>query len=165
MGLITPDYGLVVWMLISFGLVLFVLKKFAWRPIMDGLKSREESISKSLKMAEEARNEIKKLQVYNEELAEKARAERELALKEAKSLRDKIVEEAKSQAQAEAQKIIEKSKLAIIQEKENAQKELADMVSKLALEITEKILRKEFSDKDKQMTYFKDLLKEISSKN
>jgi len=165
MGLITPDYGLLVWMLISFGLVLFVLKKFAWKPIMEGLKSREETISKSLRQAEEARNEIKKLQEYNEELAEKARAERELALKEAKSLRDKIVEEAKAQAQAEAQKIIEKSKILIIQERENAQKELAQMVSKLALEITEKILRKEFSDKDKQMGYFKDLLSEISSKN
>jgi F-type H+-transporting ATPase subunit b len=165
MGLITPDYGLLVWMLISFGLVLFVLKKFAWKPIMEGLKSREETISKSLRQAEEARNEIKKLQEYNEELAEKARAERELALKEAKSLRDKIVEEAKAQAQAEAQKIIEKSKILIIQERENAQKELAQMVSKLALEITEKILRKEFSDKDKQIGYFKDLLSEISSKN
>ncbi|NVO08586.1 MAG: F0F1 ATP synthase subunit B [Bacteroidales bacterium] len=165
MGLITPDYGLLVWMLISFGLVLFVLKKFAWKPIMEGLKSREETISKSLRQAEEARNEIKKLQEYNEELAEKARAERELALKEAKSLRDKIVEEAKAQAQAEAQKIIEKSKILIIQERENAQKELAQMVSKLALEITEKILRKEFLDKDKQIGYFKDLLSEISSKN
>jgi F-type H+-transporting ATPase subunit b len=165
MGLITPDYGLVVWMLISFSLVLFVLKKFAWKPIMEGLKSREETIAKSLKQAEEARNEIKKLQAYNEELADKARAERELALKEAKSLRDKIVEEAKTNAQAEAQKIIDKSRLLITQEKENAQKELAEMVSKLALEISEKILRKEFSDKEKQKGYFKDLLKEISSKN
>ncbi len=165
MGLITPDYGLVVWMLISFGLVLFVLKKFAWKPIMEGLKSREETISKSLRQAEEARNEIQKLQAYNEELADKARAERELALKEAKSLRDKIVEEARIQAQAEAQKIIDKSKLLIIQEKENAQKELEQMVSKLALEISEKVLRKEFSDRQKQMGYFKDLLKEISSKN
>jgi F-type H+-transporting ATPase subunit b len=165
MGLITPDYGLVVWMLISFSLVLFVLKKFAWKPIMEGLKSREETIAKSLKQAEEARNEIKKLQAYNEELADKARAERELALKEAKSLRDKIVEEAKTNAQAEAQKIIDKSRLLITQEKENAQKELAEMVSKLALEISEKVLRKEFSDKEKQKGYFKDLLKEISSKN
>jgi len=165
MGLITPDYGLVVWMLISFGLVLFVLKKFAWKPIMEGLKSREETIAKSLRQAEEARNEIKKLQVYNEELAEKARIERELALKEAKSLRDKIVEEAKTQAQAEAQKIIDKSRMLIIQEKENAQKELAEMASKLALEITEKVLRKQFADKEKQIEYFKELLKEISIKN
>lgn len=165
MGLITPDYGLVVWMLISFGLVLFVLKKFAWLPIMQGLKSREESISKSLRQAEEARDEIKKLQAYNEDLAEKARAERELALKEAKFLRDKIVEEAKVQAQAEAQKIIDKSKQLINQEKENAQKELAQIASKLALEITEKVLRQQFADKDKQIEYFKELLTEISTKN
>ena len=165
MGIITPDYGLLVWMLISFGLVLFVLKKFAWKPIMEGLKSREETISKSLRMAEEARNEIKKLQAYNEDLAEKAREERELALKEAKSLRDKIVEEAKNQAQAEAQKIIDKSRLLINQEKENAQKELAQMASTLALEITEKVLRKQFADKEKQIEYFKDILKEVSSKN
>jgi len=165
MGLITPDYGLVVWMLISFGLVLFVLKKFAWKPIMEGLKSREETISKSLRQAEEARNEIKKLQAYNEELAEKARVERELALKEAKSLRDKILEEAKIQAQVEAQKIIDKSKQLITQEKENAQKELTHIASKLALEITEKVLRKQFEDKDKQIEYFKQLLTDISSKN
>jgi len=165
MGLITPDYGLVVWMLISFGLVLFVLKKFAWKPIMEGLKSREETIAKSLRQAEEARNEIKKLQVYNEELAEKARIERELALKEAKSLRDKIVEEAKAQAQTEAQKIIDKSRMLIIQEKENAQKELAEMASRLALEISEKVLRKQFVDKEKQIEYFKELVKEISIKN
>jgi F-type H+-transporting ATPase subunit b len=165
MGLITPDYGLVVWMLISFGLVLWVLKKFAWLPIMEGLKSREETISKSLRQAEEARDEIKKLQAYNEDLAEKARAEREVALKEAKFLRDKILEEAKVQAQAEAQKIIDKSKLLINQEKENAQKELAQIASKLALEITEKVLRQQFADKDKQVEYFKELLKEISSKN
>jgi F-type H+-transporting ATPase subunit b len=165
MGLITPDYGLVVWMLISFGLVLFVLKKFAWIPIMQGLKSREETISKSLRQAEEARNEIKRLQTYNEELADKARAERELALKEAKTLRDKIVEEAKVNAQAEAQKIIDKSRQMILQEKENAQKELASIASKLALEITEKVLRKQFADKDKQIEYFKELLAEISTKN
>ncbi|MHC1703379.1 MAG: F0F1 ATP synthase subunit B [Tenuifilaceae bacterium] len=165
MGLITPDYGLVVWMLISFSLVLWVLKKFAWKPIMQGLKSREETISKSLKLAEEARNEIKRLQAYNEELADKARAERELALKEAKTLRDKIVEEAKINAQAEAQKIIDKSRMLIIQEKENAQKELAVVASKLALEITEKVLRKQFADKEKQIEYFKELLAEISTKN
>lgn len=165
MGLITPDYGLVVWMLISFGLVLWVLKKFAWKPILQGLKSREESISKSLRQAEEAREEIKKLQAYNEELAEKARTERELALKEAKSLRDKIVEEAKTQAQAEAQKIIEKSRQLIIQEKENAQKELGQIAANLALEITEKVLRKQFTDKEKQLEYFKELLSEISQKN
>jgi len=165
MGLITPDYGLVVWMLISFGLVLFVLKKFAWIPIMQGLKSREETISKSLRQAEEARNEIKRLQTYNEELADKARAERELALKEAKTLRDKIVEEAKVNAQAEAQKIIDKSRQMILQEKENAQKELASIASKLALEITEKVLRKQFADKEKQIEYFKELLAEISTKN
>ncbi len=165
MGLITPDYGLVVWMLISFGLVLFVLKKFAWIPIMQGLKSREETISKSLRQAEEARNEIKRLQTYNEELADKARAERELALKEAKTLRDKIVEEAKVNAQAEAQKIIDKSRIMILQEKENAQKELATIASKLALEITEKVLRKQFADKEKQIEYFKELLAEISTKN
>jgi len=165
MGLITPDYGLVVWMLISFGLVLFVLKKFAWIPIMQGLKSREETISKSLRQAEEARNEIKRLQTYNEELADKARAERELALKEAKTLRDKIVEEAKVNAQAEAQKIIDKSRIMILQEKENAQKELASIASKLALEITEKVLRKQFADKEKQIEYFKELLAEISTKN
>ncbi len=165
MGLITPDYGLLVWMLFSFSLVLFVLKKFAWKPILQGLKSREESISKSLKLAEEARNEIKRLSAYNEELAEKARQERELAFQEAKKLRDKLVEEAKIQAEQEAQKILSKTRELIIKERENAKKELSVEVSRIALELSERILKKEFDDKQKQLQYFDQVLKEISSKN
>jgi len=165
MGLITPDYGLLIWMLISFSLVLIVLKKFAWKPILQALRSREESIAKSLKLAEEAREEIKRLQTYNEELAEKAREERELALQDARKLRDKIVDEAKVQAELEAQKIFNKTKEQINKEKENAQKELSIVVSKLALELSERILKKEFVDKQKQLQYFDQVLKEISSKN
>lgn len=165
MGLITPDYGLVIWMLISFSLVLFILTKFAWKPILNGLKSREESISKSLKLAEEAREEIKRLKSYNEELAEKARQEREEVFLEAKKLRDKIVEEAKVQAEEEAQKIINKTRELLNKEKENAKKELFQSISLMALELSEKVLRKEFIDKQKQLQYFDEVLKEISNKN
>ena len=89
MGLVTPDYGLLFWMLLSFSIVLYILKKFAWKPILQGLKSREESISRALKQAEDAKAEIAKIHELNLELAEKARIEREKDFQEAKIFRDK----------------------------------------------------------------------------
>jgi F-type H+-transporting ATPase subunit b len=163
MGLITPDYGLAIWMLISFGIVLYILKRFAWKPILLGLKNREETIAKSLRQAEEAREEIKKIQANNELLAEKARIEREQAFAEARRIRDQIVEDAKQQAQMEAQKIIDKSREIIRQEKEAARKELAQIAASLALELTERVLRKQFTEKEKHAHYINELIQEISN--
>lgn len=163
MGLITPDYGLAIWMLISFGIVLYILKRFAWKPILLGLKNREETIAKSLRQAEEAREDIKKIQANNELLAEKARIEREQAFAEARRIRDQIVEEAKQQAQMEAQKIIDKTREIIRQEKEAARKELAQIAASLALELTERVLRKQFTEKEKHAQYINELIQEISN--
>ncbi len=162
MGLVTPDFGLLFWMLLSFSIVLFILKKFAWKPILQGLKSREESISRALKQAEEAKAEVAKIHELNLELAEKARVEREKDFQEAKTFRDKLIEEARIEAKAEAQKMIDKARDVIKQEKEAAKKELYVTVTSLALEISEKILRKQFSDKDTQKNYIESLLKEMS---
>ncbi len=162
MGLVTPDYGLLFWMLLSFSIVLYILKKFAWKPILQGLKSREESISRALKQAEEAKVEVAKIQELNLELAEKARVEREKDFQEAKTFRDKLIEEARIEAKAEAQKMIDKARDVIKQEKEAAKKELYVTVTSLALDISEKILRKQFADKEKQKDYIESLLKEMS---
>jgi len=162
MGLVTPDYGLLFWMLLSFSILLFILKKFAWKPILQGLKSREEFISKALKQAEEAKAELAKIQDKNLELAEKARVEREKDFQEAKAFREKLIEEAKDEARAEAQKMIEKARDLIRQEKEAAKKELYITVSSLAIDLSEKILRKQFSDRDQQQVYVNELIKEMS---
>ena len=162
MGLVTPDYGLLFWMLLSFSIVLYILKKFAWKPILQGLKSREESISRALKQAEEAKAEVAKIHELNLELAEKARVEREKDFQEAKTFRDKLIEEARIEAKAEAQKMIDKARDVIKQEKEAAKKELYVTVTSLALDISEKILRKQFADKEKQKDYIESLLKEMS---
>lgn len=162
MGLVTPDYGLLFWTMLSFSILLFILRKFAWKPILLGLKSREEFIAKALKQADEARAELTRIQESNQVLAEKARLERERDFQEAKAFREKLIEEAKEEARAESQKMIEKAREIIKQEKEAAKKELYVTVTSLALELSEKILRKQFSDKDKQTDYINELLNEMS---
>jgi len=162
MGLVTPDYGLLFWMLLSFSIVLYILKKFAWKPILQGLKSREESISRALKQAEEAKVEVAKIHELNLELAEKARIEREKDFQEAKTFRDKLIEEARIEAKAEAQKMIDKARDLIKQEKEAAKKELYVTVTSLAIELSEKILRRQFADKETQKDYIESILKEMS---
>ena len=162
MGLVTPDYGLLFWTMLSFSILLFILRKFAWKPILLGLKSREESIAKALKQADEARAELTRIQESNRVLAEKARLERERDFQEAKAFREKLIEEAKEEARAESQKMIEKAREIIKQEKEAAKKELYVTVASLALELSEKILRKQFTDTEKQTDYINELLKAMS---
>lgn len=162
MGLVTPDYGLLFWMLLFFSIVLFVLKKFAWKPILQGLKNREDNIAKALRQAEEAKLELAKVHEQNLELAEKARLDREKDLLEAKAFRAKLIDEAKEEARAEAQKMIEKARELIKQEKEAAKKELYVMVASLAIDLSEKILRKQFSDREMQKDYVDELIKEMS---
>lgn len=162
MGLVTPDYGLLFWMLLFFSIVLFILKKFAWKPILQGLKNREDNIAKALRQAEEAKLELAKVHEQNLELAEKARLDREKDLLEAKAFRAKLIDEAKEEARAEAQKMIEKARELIKQEKEAAKKELYVTVASLAIDLSEKILRKQFSDREKQKDYVDELIKEMS---
>lgn len=162
MGLVTPDYGLLFWMLLSFSILLFILKKFAWKPILLGLKNREDFIAKALKQAEEAKAELAKIQEKNLELAEKARIEREKDFQEAKVFREKLIDEAKEEARIEAQKMIDKSRELIRQERDAAKKELYQSVSALAINLSEKILRKQFADVDKQREYVDELIKEMS---
>ena len=96
MGFVTPDYGTIFWMLIIFGIVLFILKKFAWGPILKALKDRELSIAEALNSAEKARKDVAGLKASNDQIIAEARREKEIILKEARDIKDKIIAEAKN---------------------------------------------------------------------
>lgn len=165
MWLITPDIGLLFWMLVTFGILMVILKKFAWKPILQGIKSREEKISKSLREAEYARNEIAKLEVRNVELVRKAQADRDAIMLEAKRMKDKIIEEASAKAKEEAKKYLEQARETISRERETAQLELKAYASQIVFKIAEQILRRELEDKDKYQEQVVAIIKQMESKN
>ena len=165
MDLITPDYGLLFWMLLSFGILLYILKKFAWKPILQGIKSREEQISKSLREAEQARNEIAKLEVRNIQLVEKAKENYDAILLETKRVKEKMIQEAADQAKEETKNHIEQARETIRREKEIAQAELKVYASSLALRVAEQILRKEFEDKEKHQEQILGMIDQMTKNN
>ena len=138
--------GLFFWQTVLFLALLFVLRKYAWKPILNAVKEREESIEQSIKSAEHARNEMKALQADNEKILKQAREERESILKEGRSLRDNMINEAKNVAKDEADKIIKSAREQIENEKMKAIHELKSQVADLSLEIAEKVLRSELKD-------------------
>lgn len=161
MELVTPSIGLVFWTLVAFLLLLLLLKKFAWKPILGAVKERERSIEDALNKAEVAREEIAHLTNQNQSLLKEAQIERDAILKEAKELKDQIVAEAKLSAQEEGNKMLEKAKTEINNQKAIALSEVKTQVASLSLEIAEKVLRMQFDDKQKQETLVNELLKEV----
>jgi F-type H+-transporting ATPase subunit b len=161
MDLLTPSFGLIIWTLLAFGIVVFLLKKFAWTPILKSLNERETNIATSLSTAEKVRNEMAQLKSENEELLIKAREERGVMLKEAKDTKDKIINDAKEQAKEEMNKIIADAQSTIETQKMAAITELKNQVGSLVIEISEKILRKELSNKDDQEKYIKQLAETV----
>ena len=145
-ALLTPDFGTVVWSSISFLVVLFLLKKMAWGPILQGLKDREEEIQGALDSAKQARAEIENLQSDNERLLQEARAERDGMLRDARDMADKLVADAKQTAKDEGERMIDQAKQAIDGERAAAVAELKAEVAKLSLEIAEKLVRQELKD-------------------
>lgn len=162
MGLVTPDYGLLFWMVLSFSVVLFVLGKFAWKPILKSLKDREESIEGALQSAENAKIEMQQLQADNEKFIVEAKAERDILLKEAREVKDNIIKEAKVQATMEANKLVETARQRILTEKEVALTEITNQVTLLSVQIAEKILKRELADAKDQHKYIEEVLKEIN---
>lgn len=161
MELVTPSIGLVFWTLVSFLVLLMLLKKLAWKPVLGAIHDRERSIEDALNKAELAREEMSRLSNENEALLKEARVERDQILKEAKELKDQIVAEAKNAAQTEGAKLIEKAKIEINNQKIAALDEVKNQVAVLSLEIAEKVLRKQFDDKQKQDALVSDLLKDV----
>jgi F-type H+-transporting ATPase subunit b len=157
MDLLTPQLGLLVWNLIAFLILFFILKKFAWKPILKSLKERETGISDSLATAEKVRAEMAQLKNENEILLAKAREERAVILKEARDAKDKIIGEATEQAKLAAGKIITDAQAAIEQQKMAAITEVKNEVGKLVVEVSEKILRRELSNKAEQEKFIRQL--------
>lgn len=160
MGLVTPGIGLVFWTTLSFLIVLFLLKKFAWKPILQTLKERDDSIDQALRSAEEAKKEIEKLQASNDELLKEARNERDRILKEARDTKDQMINEAKDKAKSEADKMISSARTAIENEKMSAITELKAEVANMSIQVAEQLLRKELSDAVKQKEFVNELLED-----
>lgn len=163
MSLINPGFGLIIWMTIALLVVLFVLKKYAWKPIMNALKEREDSIEESLRAADLAKEEMKELKLDNEKLLRQAKDERDAILKAARKVKDQIIEEAKTRANLEAGNIVESAKERIENEKKAALVEIKNTIASFSIEIAEKVLREELKDKKKQEDYIQKLLAEISA--
>ena len=162
MSLINPGTGLIIWMTIAFLALLFILQKFAWKPIMNALKERENSIEESLRASDRAKEEMKALKLDNEKLLREAKDARDAILREARKVKEKIIAEAKEQANVEASHVVESAKQRIENEKKSALTEIKNTIADYSIEIAEKILREELKDKKKQEGYIRKLLKETS---
>lgn len=161
MDLLTPELGLFFWTLIAFLAVFFILRKFAWKPILNSLGEREKGIAESIAVAERVKGEMSQLKSENEKLMADAREERATMLKEAKEMKDRIISEAKEQAKTEANKIIADAQQQIIQQKNAALTEVKNEIGGLAVAVAGKILRKELSSSDGQDAYMKMLAEDI----
>ena len=142
--------GLFFWQSLLFIALILLLKKFAWGPILSAVEEREEGIKEALELAEKAKEEMQALNADNERILAEARIERDILLKEAREMKDKIVSEAKDQANSEADKILLSSKEQINNEKLKAITELKNQVADMSIDIAEKILKSELSDRNKQ---------------
>lgn len=161
MQLLTPALGLILWTLLAFLIVFFLLKKFAWPAIIGGLAKREKTIADSLAAAERIKLEMAQMKNDNEAILAKAREERAIMLKEAKETKDKMIAEARDEAKAQAAKIITDAQASINHQKMAALTEIKNQVGNLVIEVSEKVLRKELSNKASQVEYIKLLAEEV----
>ena len=158
MDLITPEIGLIFWTALTFIILLAVLRKFAWKPILGAVSTREDSIKEALEAAEAAKLEMQNLTADNERILQEARAERENLLKEARDIKNKMINDAKDEAKEAADKMISQAQAAIESEKKAAVAELKSQVANLSVDIAEKVVKGELSDKSKQLKLVEDLL-------
>jgi F-type H+-transporting ATPase subunit b len=161
MGLITPGLGLIFWSALGFLIVLFILSKYAWKPILSALDERERNIEEALKSAEIARNEMANLKAENEKIIHEAKIERDEMLLKANETAKQMIEEAKNAASLEGAKMIENAKAAIETEKLAALEEMKVQVGVLALDVAEKILKRNFSKDAAQQALVEELVKDI----
>ncbi|MFV8334825.1 F0F1 ATP synthase subunit B [Flavobacterium sp. RSP29] len=155
------SFGLFIWQIVIFVGLILLLKKFAWKPILDAVNDREEGIKNALLSAENARKEMQNLQADNQRILQEARLERDNMLKDAREMKEKMVADAKNEAQAQGLKMIEQAKAAIESEKNAAMAELKLQVSTLSLSIAEKILKDELSNKEAQTKLVEKMLGDV----
>ncbi len=152
------SFGLFIWQTLLFLALILLLRKYAWGPILSAVNEREEGIKDALKSAENAKLEMQNLQADNQKLLKEARVERESMLKDARDIKNKMIEDAKEEAQVQASKMIEQAQAAIESEKKAAMAELKNHVAGLSIEIAEKVVRQELSNKDKQVKLVESML-------
>lgn len=162
MDLLNPSFGLLIWTLVAFLAFFFILKKFAWKPILESLKERELGIADAISSAEKVKVEMSQLKSENEILMAKAREERGIILKEAKEFSDKMISEAKDKAKIEYGKIVADAQAAIQQQKNAALIDVKNQVGALVIEVSEKILRRELSNKAEQEKFINQLAEEAN---
>jgi F-type H+-transporting ATPase subunit b len=162
MELIKPDFGLLFWMLVSFGIVLLILRTFAWKPILNALKEREKTIQERLDVARKAKKELAEIEFGNERIIALARTERANMLKEAQETKNRIIEEAREEARKEARKVWEENKKRIEEQKKEAQEDIKNQIASLSVQIAEKVLKERLSDDQKQRDYINSLVNEIT---
>jgi F-type H+-transporting ATPase subunit b len=155
------SFGLFFWQIVIFVGLIFLLKKFAWKPILDAVNDREEGIKNALLSAENAKKEMQNLQASNERILQEARLERDSLLKDAREIKEKMIADAKEEAQTQGLRMIEQAKASIESEKNAAMAELKSHVSSLSLEIAEKLLKDELSNKDAQMKLVEKMLGDV----
>jgi F-type H+-transporting ATPase subunit b len=160
-SLTTPAIGTIFWTTVIFGLFFIILAKFAWKPILNAVKARDEMIKGALESADKARQDMLKLQSDNEAILRKAREEREGILKEAREVRDKLISEAKGKATEEAEKLIEKARVGIESEKRKALSEIREQVATLSVNIASKILGEKLKQSGEQEKLIDNYLKDI----
>ncbi len=161
MELVTPEVGLIFWTALSFFILLFILGKYAWKPILAAVAERENSIESALLKAEAVKEEMARLTNENEALLKLARAERDAILSEAKKVKDQMITDAKATAHTEGARMIEMARIEINNQKAIAMADVKNQVASLSLEIAEKVLRKQFEDQQKQDELVSQLLKEV----
>lgn len=155
------EFGLFFWQILIFVGLILLLKKFAWKPILDAVNDREQGIKDALLSAENARQEMQNLQADNQRILNEARAERDAMLKEAREMKEQMIADSKNEAQAQGQKMIEQAKAAIESEKNAAMAELKSQVSNLSLSIAEKLLKEELSNKESQTKLVEKMLGDV----
>jgi F-type H+-transporting ATPase subunit b len=161
MDLVSPNPGLILWTALTFLILLFILRKYAWKPILKAVTDRENSIESALSRAEAVREEMSRLTSENEAMLKQARAERDAILAEATKVKNHIIAEAKEAAQKEGSRQLELARIEINNQKSIAMADVKNQVASLSLEIAEKVLRKQFEDSKKQDELVKELLKEV----
>lgn len=161
MQIVTPELGLIFWQLVIFLIVLFLLAKFAWTPILSSLKAREDSIETALRMADQAKLEMQMLKASNEKLLAEARQERDRMLHEATNMANQLVEQAKNKAIEEGGRMIMQAREAIQNEKNAALAEVKNTAAQLSIDIAERILRRELTDTNSQQQLVDSYLKDV----
>ena len=164
MSFVTPDSGLLIWMTIIFGIVFFILAKYGFPVITKMVRERTETINKSLKMAEEARKELADLNKEQNELILQAKNEQAKVIEDATKMKLSIIEQAKVQAQEEAAKILERARLEISAEKESALQDIRKEVAMLSMNVSEKILRSDFTSEEVQKRYVDKVMEELNNR-